>query len=46
VPVATPRPANSRSSDDPSYTAIGFYERLGFIHNEQWLAYPEERLAQ
>jgi GNAT superfamily N-acetyltransferase len=20
--------------------AIGFYERLGFIHNGQWLAYP------
>lgn len=22
-------------------TAIGFYEKLGFRHNEQWMAYPE-----
>jgi len=22
-------------------TAIGFYEKLGFLHNEQWMAYPE-----
>jgi ribosomal protein S18 acetylase RimI-like enzyme len=22
--------------------AIGFYERLGFVHDEQWMAYPTE----
>ena len=26
-------------------TAITFYEKLGFIHNEQWMAYPEELLG-
>lgn len=22
-------------------SAIGFYKKLGFLHNEQWLAYPD-----
>ncbi len=26
-------------------TAIGFYEKLGFVHDQQWLAYPAEKLA-
>ena len=25
-------------------TAIGFYEKLGFVHEAQWLAYPDEKL--
>ncbi len=24
--------------------AVGFYEKLGFVHHEQWLALPDDRL--